>query len=105
MELVKQQRIGLVVPIEDPSIDNLNENLKKIEEALKANGLVVIKGASLSAGEMIELAKQLGDELVHIPPEMLKDNVEVGHPEIVRVGNLLPNGGKRDSKKEGDHWH
>jgi hypothetical protein len=34
--------------------------------------------------------------MVKIPKEMLKDNSEPENPEIVRIGNLLPNGEKRD---------
>lgn len=36
---------------------------------------------------------------------MLHGNFDPSCPTLVRIGNLLPNGDKRDGKKEGANWH
>jgi hypothetical protein len=67
--------------------------------------VIVIKKVNLKSGELSELTKMMGDEIIHIPKEMLKNNIEEENPEVVRIGNILPDGSTKDSKKEGDHWH
>ncbi len=46
---------------------------------------------------MLALARSLGDEVVHLPMEMRKFNVDPINPEIVRIGNIMPDGSKIDA--------
>ena len=54
---------------------------------------------------MLALAKALGDEVVHIPKEFRRNNVDTHNPEIVRIGNIMPDGSKIDAQKDGVRWH
>lgn len=86
------QRIGKIVEIEDKTFEGLKGKITEIKEELKKYGLIVIKNAKIDAEELEALTKLMGNEVVKLPKEMLRDNFEPNNPSIVRIGNLYPDG-------------
>lgn len=99
------RKIGTVLELEDKSCQYMVRNIKIIQEAVKNHGVIVIRNVNLDSEQILELTKAFGDEVVHLPAEMRRLNVDKEHPEVVRIGNILPDGSKIDAQKDGSTWH
>lgn len=47
-----------------------------IKDAIKSNGVIVVKKVDLDSEQLLELTRALGDEVVHLPAEMRRLNVD-----------------------------
>ena len=47
----------------------------------------------------------MGEEVVNLPKEFVRNNVDPDYNEIVRIGNLMPDGSRIDCQKDGSRWH
>ena len=76
-----------------------------MKDALRAHGVVCLKGLNLNEKELIQFGRALGDELVLLPNLPYFNNRDPEYPEISRIGNVLVDGTLKDSSKEAVLWH
>ena len=77
----------------------------KITDAVRAYGVVVIKGQNLTRAEQVKFTGLLG-EPVALAKSFYGKDPEPNQPSILRVTNFWANGTwKGTSHKFGDYWH
>jgi taurine dioxygenase len=77
----------------------------KINDAVRAYGVVVIKGQNLTRAEQVKFTGLLG-EPVALAKSFYGKDPEPNQPSILRVTNFWANGTwKGTSHKFGDYWH
>eukprot|EP00310_Coccolithus_braarudii_P024169 CAMPEP_0183334744 /NCGR_PEP_ID=MMETSP0164_2-20130417/3247_1 /TAXON_ID=221442 /ORGANISM="Coccolithus pelagicus ssp braarudi, Strain PLY182g" /LENGTH=343 /DNA_ID=CAMNT_0025503945 /DNA_START=92 /DNA_END=1124 /DNA_ORIENTATION=- len=98
------ERLGAVVPIQD--LRELDaEGVAAILDAVRAHGVVVVKGQNLTRTQQVALTDALGETLV-LPKSFEGQDPEPYHPAIQRVTNFWANGTwKGSTTKFGAYWH
>ena len=72
------------------SASDLNDSeLRELLAAVWRHGVVCVPDQSLSASQMVELSRRIGEPVV-LPPCFFRGMREPGLPQICRVGNLRP---------------
>lgn len=102
---MQHRQLGFPINFDDTSITSLCANIETVKDALRIHGVVCLKGLNLNEGELIQLGRVLGDELVILPRELSFNNKDPNYPEIARIGNVLMDGSLKDSSKEATVWH
>jgi len=72
----------------DPTVDLDTATVDALATALLQHGLLLIRGQSLTPGEMVQLGRAFGE--LEILPE--PDKRHPDHPEIFRLTNVRPDG-------------
>ena len=81
------------------------EGADRITDAVRAYGVVVIKGQNLTRAEQVKFTGLLG-EPVALAKSFYGKDPEPNQPSILRVTNFWANGTwKGTSHKFGDYWH
>jgi taurine dioxygenase len=98
------ERLGVQVDVGDLR-DLSAEGAEKIYDAVRAHGVVVIKGQNLTRAEQVAFTGKLG-EVVVLPASFEGNDPEPGEPAIQRVTNFWSNGTwKGAGSKFGAYWH
>ena len=96
------ERLGAVVDVDLP-LDAASA--ARLLDAVRAHGVVVLKGLDLSRADQVALTAALG-EVVVLPPSFEGKDPEPLHPEIQRVTNYFANGTwKGPQTNFGAYWH
>ena len=97
-------RLGVLLDVGDVrAIDAAG--VRKVLEAVRNYGVVVLKGQNLTRGEQVAFSVALG-EVVVLPGSFEGQDPEPGLPEIQRVSNFWANGTwKGAGKTFGAYWH
>mmetsp|Transcript_19171 Transcript_19171/g.48823 ORF Transcript_19171/g.48823 Transcript_19171/m.48823 type:complete len:361 (-) Transcript_19171:273-1355(-) len=98
------ERLGALLDVGD--LRELNATgVARIHEAVRAYGVVVIRGQDLTRADQEALTARLG-EVVVLPGSFEGQDPEPGHPAIQRVTNFWANGTwKGSSNSFGQYWH
>ena len=97
------ERLGAIVP--DVRVPLDDAGAARVLDAVRAHGVVVVKGLNLSRADQVSFTRALGDVVV-LPPSFEGKDPEPLHPEIQRVTNFFANGTwKGPSTKFGAYWH
>lgn len=98
------ERLGAVVEVDDlRQLDK--EGAEEILDAVRAHGVIVIKGHNLSRAEQVKFTGKLG-ELIVLPSSFEGKDPEPFQPAIQRVTNFWADGTwKGPSAKLGAYWH
>lgn len=84
------ERLGAVVDVGD--VRQLDEaGTRDILDAVRAHGIVVIKGQNLSRSEQVEFTGKLGEVIV-LPSSFEGKDPEPFHPAIQRITNFWADG-------------
>lgn len=98
------ERLGAVVKA--GNLTELNETgAAAILDAVRAHGIVVIKGQNLTRAQQVDFTGRLGEVIV-LPSSFEGKDPEPFHPAIQRITNFWANGTwKGPSAKLGAYWH
>jgi taurine dioxygenase len=97
-------RLGVLLDIGDVRKMDADGS-RKVLEAVRNYGVVVLKGQNLTRGEQVAFSAALG-EVVVLPGSFEGQDPEPGFPEIQRVTNFWANGTwKGTGKTFGAYWH
>jgi len=101
-------RLGAIVNIgdSDESLDEIDEEgVREIIDAVRAHGMIVIKGQNLTRAQQVEFTDKLGDVVV-LPSSFEGQDPEPFQPAIQRITNFWADGTwKGQSAKFGAYWH
>ena len=97
---------GLGAVVDDIDATALtSEQAAQILDAVRAHGVVVLKGQNLTRSQQVAFTAALG-EVVVLPPSFEGKDPEPLHPEIQRVTNYFANGTwKGPQTNFGAYWH
>mmetsp|Transcript_19105 Transcript_19105/g.58821 ORF Transcript_19105/g.58821 Transcript_19105/m.58821 type:complete len:342 (+) Transcript_19105:1514-2539(+) len=97
------ERLGAVVDVD--ASHPTEDVAKEVLDAVRAHGVIIVKGQSLSRAEQVAFTAALG-EVVVLPHSFEGKDPEPLHPEIQRVTNFFANGTwKGPATKFGAYWH
>lgn len=99
------ERLGAIVE----GISNVNimteDDANTILDAVRAHGMVVIKGQNMTRAQQVNFTSQLGETIV-LPSSFEGKDPEPFHPAIQRITNFWANNTwKGPSAKLGAYWH
>lgn len=98
------ERLGAMIDVGDVTALN-STSVELILDAVRAHGMIVIKGQNLSRAQQVEFTSRLG-EVVVLPTSFEGKDPEPFHPAIQRITNFWANGTwKGPSAKFGAYWH
>ena len=60
---------------------------------------------NFTPAQMTELTSQMWNEAIELPSFLMFNNQQKAYRTVARVGNILPDGSLKDSKKEAAYWH
>jgi len=96
------ERLGAVVDVD--ASHPTEDVAKEVLDAVRAHGVIIVKGQSLSRAEQVAFTAALG-EVVVLPHSFEGKDPEPLHPEIQRVTNFFANGTwKGPATKFGAYW-
>jgi taurine dioxygenase len=99
------ERLGAIVDVVDDLTKLDSDGASKILDAVRAHGMIVIKGQNLSRAEQVEFTSKLGEVIV-LPSSFEGKDPEPFHPAIQRITNFWADGTwKGPSAKLGAYWH
>jgi taurine dioxygenase len=98
------ERLGAIVNV--GNLTELNQTgAAAILDAVRAHGIVVIKGQNLTRAQQVDFTGRLGEVIV-LPSSFEGKDPEPFHPAIQRITNFWANGTwKGPSAKLGAYWH
>ena len=74
---------------------------KALDDAYQGYGVIVVRGQTLTPGELVDFSRRFGN-LLEYP---LGDYLLQGFPEIFVVSNIIENGKPIGMKEAGANWH
>jgi taurine dioxygenase len=74
---------------------------KALDDAYQRYGVIVVRGQTLTPGELVDFSRRFGN-LLEYP---LGDYLLQGFPEIFVVSNIIENGKPIGMKEAGANWH
>lgn len=97
-------RLGAVLDVGD--LREINETgAALLSDAVRAHGVVVVKGQNLTRAEQVSLTSALGETIV-LPKSFEGQDPEPYHPAIQRITNFWANGTwKGPTSRFGAYWH
>jgi len=97
------ERLGAIVDVGD--LRQLNEaGAEELLDAVRAHGIIVIKGQNLTRGEQVKLTGKLG-EVIALPSSFEGKDPEPFHPAIQRITNFWADGTWKGPFRFGAYWH
>jgi taurine dioxygenase len=100
------ERLGAIVDVGDLTLLNsTSAGALEILDAVRAHGMVVLKGQNLTRAEQVAFSAALGDVIV-LPSSFEGQDPEPFHPAIQRITNFWANHTwKGPGAKFGAYWH
>jgi len=100
----ESERLGAVIEVGNVS-DLDDEGVAELFDAVRAHGMIIIKGQNLTRSEQVAFTAKFGPVIV-LPSSFEGKDVEPGQPAIQRITNFWANGTwKGPSNKFGSYWH
>jgi len=99
------ERLGAIVNVGHNISEITEEGAKEIIDAVRAHGIIVIKGQNLTRAQQVEFSAKLG-EVVVLPSSFEGKDPEPFQPAIQRITNFWANDTwKGPTAKFGGYWH
>ena len=100
------ERMGAIVDLTSKNLTIASDDeIKEILDAVRAHGIIVIKGQNLTRSQQVEFTDRLGD-VITLPSSFEGKDPEPFQPAIQRITNFWANGTwKGPTAKLGAYWH
>lgn len=99
------ERLGAIVDVGGDLTQITPEGIEDVLDAVRAHGIIVIKGQNLTRAQQVDFTAKLG-EVVVLPSSFEGKDPEPFHPAIQRITNFWANNTwKGPSAKLGAYWH
>jgi taurine dioxygenase len=96
------ERLGAIVDVGD--VRHLSaEGIHAIHDAVRAHGVICLKGQNLTRQQQVDLTSALGDQII-LPKAFRGQDPEPDQPSVARITNFWHNGTHK-TFQAGSYWH